>query len=85
MICFKEFSWFELKLLYFVSCGVMMMVYNFMIIWGCTKSLERPFMREKEEDYMTSHRSRFFKMKTAFEYHGASIYTNEMFRQFEEQ
>ena len=49
------------------------------------KALERQFMREKEEDYYTLHRSRFLKMKTALEYHGASLYTKEMFRKFQEQ
>ena len=49
------------------------------------KALERQFMREKDEDYYTRHRSRGLKMETALEHHGASIYTKEMFRQYQVQ
>ena len=52
---------------------------------GAQKALERQFMREKDEDYNTYHRSRCMQMKTALEHHAASIYTKEMFRRFQEQ
>ncbi|XP_017233041.1 protein FAR1-RELATED SEQUENCE 5-like [Daucus carota subsp. sativus] len=52
---------------------------------GAQKALERQFMREKDEDYKTFHRSCCMQMKTALEHHAASIYTKEMFRRFQEQ
>ncbi|XP_017233250.2 protein FAR1-RELATED SEQUENCE 5-like [Daucus carota subsp. sativus] len=51
---------------------------------GAKKALERQFMREKDEDYKTSNRSRCMQMKTTLEHHAASIYTKEMFRRFQE-
>ena len=52
---------------------------------GAQKALERQFMREKDEDYKTRHKSRCMEMETALEHHAASIYTKEMFRRFQEQ
>lgn len=49
------------------------------------KALERQFMREKQEDFKTRQTCRGMKMNTALEHHGASLYTKEMFRKFQEQ
>ena len=42
-------------------------------------------MREKEEDNDTKNKTRYLRLKTALEQDGASIYTKEMFRQFQVQ
>ncbi|XP_074348964.1 protein FAR1-RELATED SEQUENCE 5-like [Apium graveolens] len=52
---------------------------------GAQKTLERQFMREKEEDYNTRHKIRYMRLKTALEQHVASIYTKEMFKKFQDQ
>ena len=49
------------------------------------KAIERQFMREKEEDNNTKNKTRYMRMKTALEHDGASLYTKEMFRQFQVQ
>nr|XP_017229027.1 PREDICTED: protein FAR1-RELATED SEQUENCE 5-like [Daucus carota subsp. sativus] len=49
------------------------------------KAIERQFMREKEEDNDTKNKTRYLRLKTALEQDGASMYTKEMFRQFQVQ
>nr|XP_017250780.1 PREDICTED: protein FAR1-RELATED SEQUENCE 5-like [Daucus carota subsp. sativus] len=49
------------------------------------KAIDRQFMQEKEEDNDTKNKTRYMRFKTALEQDGASVYTKEMFRQFQIQ
>ena len=49
------------------------------------KTIERTFMRENEEDNDTKNKTHYLRMKTTLEHDGASLYTKEMFCQFQVQ
>ncbi|KAL8087896.1 hypothetical protein AgCh_037874 [Apium graveolens] len=54
-------------------------------IENAQKALERQFMREKEEDYVTINLKRSMKMDITLKYHASCIYTKKMFRRFQDE
>ncbi|XP_074378273.1 protein FAR1-RELATED SEQUENCE 5-like [Apium graveolens] len=54
-------------------------------IENAQKALARKFMREKEENYVTINLKRPMKIHTILEYHASCIYTEEMFRRFQDE